>query len=111
MGSMEDIMIEQLEAEIEQLKAEIARKDDVFRATMAERSEFLDKFSEEKAREAARLAFERARDVVLAPGEYAILEFGYVDPDMLDAIREGLPEDVAGRVMVVDGQVHTLKPE
>ena len=96
---------------VEFIRSEIARKDTSWNELMSERYELLDRYSEEKAREAARIALEHIRTITLADGEYAILELGYVHEGMVDAIRDGVPDDIRGRLLVVDGQVHTLKPD
>lgn len=54
---------------------------------------------------------EQLRTIVLEPGEYALLEFpDGISQEHADVIKALLPEDLRGRVLLVAGKVHTLKP-
>lgn len=54
---------------------------------------------------------EKLRTIVLKPGEYALLELADgIQPEDVDMIRQLIPEDLQGRVLVVAGKVHTLTP-
>jgi len=50
------------------------------------------------------------RAIVLQPGEYALVEIPGITTETIDALRESIPDELQGRLLFVDGRVHTLKP-
>lgn len=66
---------------------------------------------EEKAAELADLEQALADHITLAPGEYALIELpAAISTEQIEKIRDVVPDDLANRLLFVDGTVHTLKP-
>lgn len=84
--------------------------DDIVTRYAAKRGIFINEIADPE--QVAKAVADKVRTITLKPGEYAIVEMSdALTAATIEQLAAAVPDDLAGRMMFVDGEVHTLKPE